>query len=289
MCPPEPVYAGPFHYFHQSVYDALPKSVDLRSEMPPVFAQGWLGSCTGQAVGGLLDYYLRNTEAHRWRASRMCLWWYGKIASGKKPEDNDGASIEDVLGVVKTGVCREHLFWRYPVFNNDVHNQTCLENCSTVGRQGKEWTQKPPTQEAEKNRGNITVTQFDDLDVTGENCGLVHIKAALAQGQPVVIGLLIDGLAFAMTGSDGEIIVVSPKDKNLSGHAMLAVGYIEGSDTLTSDSLILRNSYGADWGAQGYGYLPYEYLGLKLPKGAQTLRRAVTLKKSDIQENEVVN
>jgi C1A family cysteine protease len=41
----------------------------------------------------------------------------------------------------------------------------------------------------------------------------------------------------------------------LGGHAVLAVGYDD-----TTQHFIVRNSWGADWGDQGYFTIPYAYL-----------------------------
>jgi C1A family cysteine protease len=41
----------------------------------------------------------------------------------------------------------------------------------------------------------------------------------------------------------------------LGGHAVLAVGYSD-----ASQRFLLRNSWGADWGINGYFTMPYAYL-----------------------------
>ena len=44
-------------------------------------------------------------------------------------------------------------------------------------------------------------------------------------------------------------------EKQLGGHAVLAVGYED-----SSQSFIVRNSWGAAWGINGYFTMPYPYL-----------------------------
>jgi C1A family cysteine protease len=49
-----------------------------------------------------------------------------------------------------------------------------------------------------------------------------------------------------------------PGEKPDGGHAVLAVGYSD-----SSKCLILRNSWGSKWGANGYFYMPYAYASSK--------------------------
>jgi hypothetical protein len=45
------VYGAPLVRFPQG----LPPSIDLRSECPPVYDQGQLGSCTGNGIAGTIE------------------------------------------------------------------------------------------------------------------------------------------------------------------------------------------------------------------------------------------
>jgi len=53
----------------------------------------------------------------------------------------------------------------------------------------------------------------------------------------------------------GTLDLPKLEEKTLGGHAVMAVGY----DDATKRFLI-RNSWGADWGLQGYFTMPYDYL-----------------------------
>jgi len=44
-------------------------------------------------------------------------------------------------------------------------------------------------------------------------------------------------------------------ERLLGGHAVLAIGYSDAKKLF-----IVRNSWGTDWGIQGYFMMPYEYL-----------------------------
>jgi C1A family cysteine protease len=59
----------------------------------------------------------------------------------------------------------------------------------------------------------------------------------------------------------GEIPLPGKGDSLLGGHAVLAVGYDDQRQIGDEPgALLIRNSWGRDWGAAGYGWLPYAYV-----------------------------
>ena len=46
-----------------------------------------------------------------------------------------------------------------------------------------------------------------------------------------------------------------PQEKVLGGHAVMAVGYDD-----SKQAVLVRNSWGTDWGIRGYFYMPYGYI-----------------------------
>lgn len=90
---------------------------------------------------------------------------------------------------------------------------------------------------------------------------LQRVKAFLAAGFPVAFG-------FALASSIGdapEISYPTSSDAILGGHAVLAVGY-DDQLRIRSDkgALLVRNSWGREWGDEGYGWLPYSYVRARL-------------------------
>ena len=53
----------------------------------------------------------------------------------------------------------------------------------------------------------------------------------------------------------GDAPMPSSSERQLGGHAVLAVGYDD-----RSQRFLLRNSWGPRWGKKGYFTLPYAYL-----------------------------
>jgi hypothetical protein len=80
-----------------------------------------------------------------------------------------------------------------------------------------------------------------------------QLKQALAQGMPVVVGLMIPK---SFESCRSSTFTLSSYDKiNLTyGHAMLVIGY---NDLLNGGSLEILNSWGDQWGASGYTNIRY--------------------------------
>jgi C1A family cysteine protease len=67
---------------------------------------------------------------------------------------------------------------------------------------------------------------------------------------PILTRLNVDA-AWMNVGSDGRLDVYDAASAS-GGHAVALVGY-------TPDRLIVRNSWGADWGDQGFAYASIAY------------------------------
>lgn len=212
----------------------LPGAIDLRSKLSPVVNQGNLGSCTSNAiVSGLREYWLKqenDANANR-RLSRLFHYWHERKLEGTVNRDS-GATVRDGMKVLqKIGVCPESE-WPYRI---------------------AKFRDKPDS-EAEETARAYRIDSYHRIQ------DLAGIKAALADGQPVVFGIWLyasfESLAVMRTGR-----IPYPnrnKEMLLGGHAMLAVGYRDGKKK-GQGVIIARNSWGKGWGDQGYCYLPYSF------------------------------
>lgn len=80
-----------------------------------------------------------------------------------------------------------------------------------------------------------------------------QIKQAIAQGMPVVVGLMIPK-SFEKCSSSTFTLSQYDKDNLEYGHAMTVVGY---NDYINNGSFEILNSWGDDWGQGGFTYVNY--------------------------------
>lgn len=98
---------------------------------------------------------------------------------------------------------------------------------------------------------------------------LAQIKAALLGGFPIAFGFRVfsDNL-YAASQATGKIpappspIPPLSTTPTIAGHAALAIGYDDDCEIPGCDpgALYFQNSWGQDWGEQGFGWLPYDYI-----------------------------
>ena len=204
----------------------LPAHADLRLEMSPVVDQGHLGSCTANAIASGLKEYWLNKTAQWTQLSRLYLYYHERVIEGRVGEDS-GASIRVGMKVLqKLGVCPER-DWPYDP---------------------KKFADEP-VPIAELDAEQYRILSYSKIR------SLALMRAALASGQPVVFGMEVyAAFESARVARTGKMTMPRRGERMLGGHAVLAVGYDDAARLV-----IVRNSWGPEWGDKGYFYLPYGY------------------------------
>ena len=222
----------------------LPAKVDLRQWASPVDNQGELGSCTGFSIKGARELMLiRDGKSGYVPLSPLFLYYYERKKEGSLNEDA-GSNITTGMEVLqKIGIAPEAL-WSYDERNDN--------NPAT-----KEKFQLPPSAEAYSAARAYRVNEFRPLDT------LRDIRYELSRRNPVVIGIEVFEALYDT--KNGRLPLPNLREESQGGHAVLVVGYDD-----TQKMLIIKNSWGDDWGDHGYFYLPYDYVKLGLASEALT-------------------
>ncbi len=223
-----------------------PSSADLRKWCSPVEDQGQLGSCTANAGAGVIEYYERKSFGRHVDASRLFL--YKVTRNLMKMKGDTGAYLRTTIGaMVIFGVPPEE-YWPY------------TDNA-------KGFDDEPPAfcYSFAQNYKTLMYYRHDPSSARPETV-VERLKTYLAAGHPAMFGFSVYS-SIEQAGQTGEIPFPSTRDRMEGGHAVVAVGYDDKreirnkyADTPTVGALLIRNSWGKDWGEAGYGWLPYEYV-----------------------------
>ena len=202
---------------------ALPAFVDHRPKCPPVRDQGELGSCTSFAGVGAMQYF-------HWSflPSPLFLYYKERQADGDVAQDGGSTLSQCVATLTAGGVCSESL-WPYVASRfADLPPKDCTVDAATH-----------------------KATQTHGVAQT-----LASMQACLAQGYNILIGITVYSSFESDTVAATGVVPMpdTANDTELGGHALLCVGWTAGGH------FIVRNSWGPDWGAAGYCYIPFAYL-----------------------------
>jgi C1A family cysteine protease len=206
----------------------LPKSVDLRGPtLSAVENQGELGSCTANALAGALEFLELKSGQKFVDVSRLFIYYNERVLENSISTDS-GAMIRDgIKSLVAQGVCSEEK-WPYVI---------------------SKFTKKPtPGCYSEAIRRKIS--SYHRLST------LSDMRACLAEGYPFVFGFSVyEGFESPKVAKTGVLNMPKSSERQLGGHAVCAVGYDD-----KEKRIIVRNSWGTDWGMNGYFTMPYDYV-----------------------------
>ena len=212
----------------QPVTQKLPLKVDLRAQLPPVYAQGAIGSCTAQSVCAAFHFCQMKEKLYNYAPSRLFTYYTTRDIEGTVNEDS-GAMLRDTIkSINKFGACPESI-WPYDISKLTVKpTATCYDTASR----------------------HTAVSYYQ----VSQN--LNQLKGCLAEGYPFAFGMTVyDSFESDDVANNGIVQLPLPNEQQIGGHAVLVVGYDD-----SQQRFIVRNSWGIDWGMAGYFTMPYAYM-----------------------------
>ncbi len=233
----------------------FPNAIDLRPSCSAIEDQGRIGSCTGNALSGALEFLeLKQLKTQTYEddtivyspgkykeISRLFIYYNERILLGNVNEDS-GATLRDgIKSLVRWGACEEKL-WGYQLSN----------------------VFKKPSPKAYTQAKSHCISSYLRLQSFAE------MKQCLALGFPFVFGFAVyESFELPQVANTGIVSMPNLSERLLGGHAVMAVGYHD-----EKKHFIVRNSWGENWGKSGYFFMPYEYLeNPMLCKDFWTLRK----------------
>lgn len=214
-------------YIYKNIRSRVPDKVDLRQWCTLIEDQGDLGSCTGQAIAGAIEY-LNKKEGKVNDISRLFIYYYERELIGTVGTDS-GAYIRDGIKVVSKNGAPLERHWPYNI---------------------RRFTSRPSNQ-AITDASKRKVTLYERVT---DLAGCIN---AIGNGYPVTVGFYVYS-SFMSSVVQNTGVMPYPnvaRERFLGGHAVLLVGY----DNATQ-RFIARNSWGTAWGDKGYFYMPYQVI-----------------------------
>ena len=209
----------------------LPPLIDLRigkPGMPGVYDQGELGSCTGNAIAGALEFNRRKQKIGDFVPSRLFIYYNERAAEGTINEDAGAYIRTGIKSVATIGYCHESI-WPY---NIDKFRDKPSAKAYTDAQKFKA----------------LTYYRLNNTD-------LYQLKACLAAGYPFIFGYALYKSFYDADNNNGVSSMQKHDDEMLGGHCVICVGYDD-----NKEKFIIRNSWGKKVGDKGYYYMPYQYL-----------------------------
>lgn len=205
----------------------LPAAVDLREhvDMPPIYNQGTLGSCTAQSVGALCDF--EYGKDFHYRPSTLFLYYVTRSLEGTVDVDA-GATIRNTIKAANEfGVATEK-FWPYEIGKfAEQPSKTVYEIASN--HQALEYRK--------------VRQRLDDL------------RECISQDNLIAFGFCVYEGLYKITKNKPVIELPDYSQELQGGHAVVIVGYDD-----NEEHFIIRNSWGSSWGLNGYFYMPYNFI-----------------------------
>jgi C1A family cysteine protease len=204
--------------------------------------QGSLGSCTANAAA--FAYFfdeIKQKNEYLFFPSRLFLY-YNERACINTIEIDSGASIRDALNAIrKFGVCREKI-WPYDISYYKV---------------------RPPLmayKEAKEN-SEIKYKRIDFSRCFTERDRINEMKKCILSGYTFIFGFLVyPSFESGLTTTTGIMSMPSQTEAYIGGHAVCAVGFDDNFRNSGRGYFIVKNSWGKNWGDNGYFYMPYQYI-----------------------------
>lgn len=203
-----------------------PMVVDLIST--PVQEQGKLGSCTFNAITTAIENVeMTHEHSNLPEYSRLFGYYSYRKTIGAVHEDS-GANIRESIKVIqKKGICLETCWPYVEAKFKDEPPAECWEDA-----------------EQHKIKEYYSLGTLNDM------------LSCIATGFGFVFGIAIyESFETDQVSSTGIVPMPGSKERFLGGHAIFATGYNQHIKMFK-----IQNSWGANWGQDGFFWLPFDYV-----------------------------
>lgn len=222
-----------YNFMKDNTYISQPAIFDILSHvtLPASQAPYNQGQLSSSVANCLAFLYVFDEFKHKSIMSFMPsrLFLYYNVRHNDDKNTDSGCQLRDALfSINRYGLCEEKMY----------------------GYDINKFNYKPPsecyTQASKSKRINFRhVCQTVD-----------QLQKALSSGYPIVFGFTVYESFYSETVQKCGIMKMPTEEENIVGyHTVVAIGY---DDNLSVFKI--RNSYGTEWGDNGYFYMPYDFI-----------------------------
>lgn len=210
-------------------------SFSLEKYLPEIGDQGDLGSCVGWATSYYGMTIVKKIEGESFNSPYSALSTYNRYCFKEKRDPcMGGAYFKECLDILKAKGCPKADEYELPYCAKD--------------KRKKPYTQK--------------LNDYHRIQQTN----VEQIKSYLRGNCPVVVGMVVyaggkgNSLNTKFLDTNGVIMINNFKnDYPAAGHALCIVGY---DDELSGGAFKIVNSWGKDWGKNGFCWIRYNDLNI---------------------------
>jgi C1A family cysteine protease len=233
VSPNDSLYSNTHAMFSLS---ALPAKVDLSPWLSPVKDQKSLGSCTAFSGTTQREYLSKRFLGSYTTLSPLFLYFVERTIDGDVSQDAGSSLRTSQCAMHNVGICPE------------TEDPYVIANFTKI-----------PTQQDYKDAARFVSGTYHRL------MNLTDMKNTLNDGFVFQLGFNVySSFESAETAATG--IMTMPNlatEQNLGGHAVCAFGFNDDfvfPGTTMTGALLIRNSWGPNWGVNGNFYMPYAYI-----------------------------
>lgn len=214
--------------------DGAHEAVSLVPFFPDVDDQLQINSSPAQACVDLVQYFDRRALGRTVKLSKLFVYQAAQRLAGSL--GNGGVDLRSTLKAITSFGVPYDVHWPYDLDKLDKEPSAFLYAFADRFRL-------------------IRYVRIDGRNSTGQET-LALVKSLLGAGFPCVLGFSVP----TSISRDADIPYRPTFDTIQGGQAVVAVGYNDQRISSTKGALEVRNSWGRDWGNDGYGWLPYAYV-----------------------------
>lgn len=221
-----------YAFAQEGVIDTLdiPDVFSLRDELPAVLDQGQLGSCTANALAGLMQYHSIQTGTDMGVPSRLFIYYQERLREGTLTTDSGAYGRDGFASLRAVGVPVESL-WPYDI---------------------SQFTEKP-SQEAYDGAGAHKIHHY-----THARTNLKEVQSLILKKRPVAFGFSVPAcFEGEQCMSTGVMPMPVKGEQYIGGHEVYAMGWKEIDGELYIEC---RNSWSASVMDEGNFWIPASFL-----------------------------